>query len=109
MNQIAWVCLFVAGLLEIVWVIAMKYSDGFSKLWPSVLTFGAMWLSFSFLSYALKTLPLGMSYAIWVGVGAVGVAIVSLTWFKEPMTLGQVICIALIVIGIVGLKLMSKS
>jgi quaternary ammonium compound-resistance protein SugE len=109
MNQIAWVCLLIAGLLEIVWVIAMKYSDGFSKLWPSVVTFGAMWLSFSFLSYALKTLPLGMSYAIWVGVGAVGVAIVSFTWFKEAMTLGQVICIALIIIGIAGLKLMSKS
>ena len=109
MNQIAWVCLLIAGLLEIVWVIAMKYSDGFSKLGPSVVTFVAMWLSFSFLSYALKTLPLGVSYAIWVGVGAVGVAIVSFTWFKEAITLGQIICITMIVIGITGLKLMSKS
>lgn len=108
MNIAAWVSLLIAGIFEVVWALAMKQSNGFSKLWPSVITFAAMWASFAFLSYALKTLPLGVSYAIWVGIGTVGVSIFSVVWFKESLSFIQVICISFILLGIVGLKLHSQ-
>jgi quaternary ammonium compound-resistance protein SugE len=101
----AWLVLFIAGVFEVVWAIALKYSDGFTKLWPSVIFGVAAWLSFAFLSQALKTIPIGTAYAIWTGIGAVGVAIIGIAWFKEPAELARVACIALIVAGIVGLKL----
>lgn len=100
----AWISLVIAGMFEIVWAISMKYSDGFSKLWPTLITFGAMWISFAFLSYALKTIPLGTAYAVWVGIGAVGVAIVGVLWFKEPAGFARLMCISMIVMGVVGLK-----
>ncbi|WP_444945254.1 DMT family transporter [Microbulbifer sp. VTAC004] len=105
----AWISLFVAGLFEIVWAVSMKYSEGFTKLWPSVITVMAMWISFAFLSYSLKYIPIGTSYAIWVGIGAVGVAVLGVVWFNEPITLARIACISLIVLGVVGLKLVASS
>lgn len=105
----AWIVLFVAGLFEIAWAVALKYSDGFTKLWPSI-TFGVCaWVSFACLSYALKSLPVGTSYAIWTGIGAVGIAIFGIVWLGEPASAVRVGCIAMIVIGILGLKLSAGS
>jgi len=105
----AWISLAIAGLFEIVWAISMKYSEGFSKLWPTVLTFAAMWISFAFLSYALKLIPIGTAYAVWVGIGAVGVAVIGIFWFKEPAGIARLLCISMIVMGVVGLKLFSPD
>ncbi|WP_405632835.1 DMT family transporter [Pseudoalteromonas sp. Ld20] len=105
MNNAAWFSLFIAGLFEVVWALAMKQSNGFTKLWPSIITFAAMWASFAFLSFALKSLPLGISYTMWVGIGAVGVSIVSVLWLNESISLIQLGCIGLILIGIIGLKI----
>lgn len=104
MNTAAWISLLIAGIFEVVWAIFMKQSNGFTKLWPSVITFLSMWISFAFLSYALKFLPLGVSYAVWVGIGTLGVTIMSFVWFKEPLSFLQIGCIGLILIGIIGLK-----
>ncbi|MFK7831437.1 MAG: multidrug efflux SMR transporter [Congregibacter sp.] len=105
----AWISLVIAGFFEIVWVLALKYSDGLSNWWPSVIFGVAACVSFAFLSYALKTLPMGTAYATWTGIGAVGIAIVGMLWCKEPAGLARVLCIALIVAGIVGLKLTSPA
>lgn len=105
----AWLVLFIAGVFEVVWAIALKYSDGFTKLWPSVIFGVAAWLSFAFLSQALKTIPIGTAYAIWTGIGAVGVAIIGIAWFKEPAELARIACIALIIAGIAGLKLTAAA
>ncbi|WP_409424659.1 MULTISPECIES: DMT family transporter [unclassified Pseudoalteromonas] len=104
MNTAAWISLLIAGIFEVVWAIFMKQSNGFTKLWPSIITFLSMWISFAFLSYALKFLPLGVSYAVWVGIGTLGVTIMSFVWFKEPLSFLQIGCIGLILIGIIGLK-----
>ena len=101
----AWIYLVIAGLLEIVWAIGMKYSHGWTRLWPSVGTIAAMIVSFLLLSVAMKHLHVGTAYATWTGIGAVGVAICGIVLFNEPFTLARVGCIALIVAGIVGLKL----
>ena len=100
-----WIMLVLAGLFEIVWAVALKYSDSFSKLWPSVIFMAAAWLSFACLSYALKTIPMGNAYAAWTGIGAVGIAIIGMVWFGEPVNIIRITCIVLIVIGIVGLKM----
>jgi quaternary ammonium compound-resistance protein SugE len=100
----AWIFLAIAGAFEIVWAVALKQSDGFTKLWPSVIFGFSAWLSFAFLSQALKAIPMGTAYAVWTGVGAVGIAIIGMAWFKEPAELLRISCIALIIIGIVGLK-----
>ena len=105
----AWLVLFIAGLFEIVWVIALKYSEGFTKLWPSIIFGLTAWFSFACLAYAIKTLPLGASYAAWTGIGAVGIAIVGILWFGEPATFIRILCILLIVIGIVGLKITGSG
>ncbi len=105
----AWIYLFIAGLLEIVWAIGLKYTEGFTKLWPSVGTAAAMILSFIFLSQALKTLPVGTGYAIWTGIGAVGTALLGIMLFGESREAGRIVCILLIVAGIVGLKLTSSD
>lgn len=105
----AWVTLVIAGLFEIAWAVALKYSDGFTKLWPSVIFGLTAWISFVCLAHAIKTLPIGTSYAIWTGIGAVGIAIIGITWFGEPATLIRIACIGLIVIGIIGLKLSGGS
>lgn len=104
----AWLYLIIAGLLEVVWATAMKYSEGFTKLWPSAVTIVAMLASFGLLSMAMKELPLGTAYGIWTGIGAVGAVIVGLVFMGEPATLQRLFFIALILIGLIGLKLSSS-
>ncbi|KPF43241.1 molecular chaperone [beta proteobacterium AAP51] len=103
----AWFLLFVAGLLEVGWAIGLKYTEGFTRLWPSVATVTAMGLSVLLLGIAMKTLPVGTAYAVWVGVGAVGTAILGMVLFGEPATVGRLVSLMLIVAGILGLKLFS--
>src|SRR5688572_23751131 len=107
MNR-AWWLLLIAGLLEVVWAIGLKTSDGFRKPGPTAITVSAMIASFYFLAQALKTLPVGTGYAVWTGIGAVGTAIVGVLVFGESRDWGRVLSIALIVAGIVGLKITSK-
>ncbi len=101
----AWVILFFAGLMEICWAIGLKYTEGFTRLIPSVLTLAAMTISVILLAIALKTLPVGTGSAAWTGIGAVGTAILGIVLFGDPATAGRLACIGLIVAGIVGLKL----
>lgn len=103
----AWVVLFIAGLLEVGWAVGLKYTEGFTRLWPSVGTISAMAVSFFLLSHALKTIPVGTGYAIWTGIGAVGTVIVGMALLGEPREVGRIVCILLILTGIVGLKLVS--
>ena len=105
----SWIYLIIAGILEIGWAIGLKYTEGWSKLYPSLITAALMITSFQFLSMALKTLPIGMAYAIWTGIGAVGTAILGMLLFDEPRDLVRILCILLIVAGIVGLKLTSAQ
>lgn len=102
-----WVYLVLAGVLEVVWAVGLKYSEGFTRLWPSLATGVAMVASFWLLATALKSIPLGTGYAIWVGIGAVGTALLGMVIFKEPATVARLVCIGLILAGIVGLKLAS--
>ncbi len=104
-----WLSLGIAGAFEIVWAVGLKYTDGFSRLWPSLITLWAMGLSLFFLGQALKTIPLGTGYAVWTGIGAVGTAILGIVLFAESTQLLRLFCIALIISGIVGLKLSSAS
>lgn len=103
----SWLYLFVAGLLEIVWAIGLKYTEGFTKLVPSAITIVAMVASVWFLALALKTIPVGTGYAVWTGIGAVGTAILGIALFAEPATAARLACIGVIVVGILGLKLAS--
>jgi quaternary ammonium compound-resistance protein SugE len=105
----AWVLLMVAGLLEVGWAIGLKYTEGFSRPWPSIFTLAAMVASVVLLGIAMKSLPVGTSYAVWVGVGAVGTAILGMVLFGEPATAGRLVSLGLIVAGIVGLKLASTA
>lgn len=105
----AWLLLVVAGLLEIVWSISMKASEGFTKHQFTAITLVAAGLSFWLLGLALRQLPVGTAYAVWTGIGAVGAAILGILLFKEPTTLARIVCIALIVGGIVGLKVLSGT
>ena len=100
-----WLSLGIAGAFEVVWAVGLKYTDGFSRLWPSLLTLWAMAISLYFLSQALKTIPLGTGYAVWTGIGAAGTAILGIVLFSASAALLRLFCIALIVAGIVGLKL----
>ena len=108
-QTVAWLVLLVAGLCEIGWAVGLKYTEGFSRLWPSVGTIIAMVVSVALLGLALKTLPLGAAYAVWTGIGAVGTAILGIYLFNEPRDALRLACIALIVAGIVGLKLVTPS
>ena len=103
----AWFLLVLAGLFEVGWAIGLKYTDGFTKLWPTVGTVLAMVISLGLLGVAMKSLPVGTSYAIWVGVGAVGTAILGIALLGEPANAGRLVSLGLIVAGIVGLKLAS--
>jgi quaternary ammonium compound-resistance protein SugE len=103
----AWLYVFIAGVFETVWAIGMKYSDGFSRLWPSVLTIGAMLISFVLLSYAMKTLPVGTTYAVWTGIGAAGTALMGMLLFGESREAARILCIGLIIAGILGLRLVE--
>ena len=101
----AWVVLFIAGLLEIAWAVGLKYIEGFTRLWPSIATGLAVAGSMGLLAVAVRTLPLGTAYAIWTGIGTVGTAVLGIVLFGEPATVLRLVCITLIVAGIVGLKL----
>jgi len=103
----AWTLLIIAGLFEVGWAIGLKYTEGFTRLWPSVWTAAAMVISVVLLGIALKTIPVGTGYAVWTGVGAVGTAILGIILLGDPATWPRLACIALIVSGIVGLKLVS--
>ena len=104
-----WVILFIAGLLEIGWAVGLKYADGFTRLWPSVATMVSLIGSMGLLAVALRTLPLGTAYAVWTGIGTVGTAVLGIVLFREPATAMRLVCIALIVAGIVGLRLSPTS
>jgi quaternary ammonium compound-resistance protein SugE len=104
----AWGILLIAGLCEIGWAVGLKYTEGFSRLVPSVLTLAAMTASVILLGWSLKTLPVGTAYAIWTGVGAVGTAILGMLLFGESREVARLVCIGLIVAGILGLKLVTK-
>lgn len=106
-GVMAWTILFVAGLMEIGWAIGLKYTDGFTRLLPSVLTLTCMLASIVLLGLAVKTLPIGTAYAVWTGIGAVGTAVLGIILFGDPATALRLACIGLIVAGIVGLKLVT--
>ncbi|MCU0407135.1 MAG: quaternary ammonium compound efflux SMR transporter SugE [Ignavibacteriaceae bacterium] len=105
----SWIYLFIAGLFEIGWAVGLKYTEGFTKLWPSVITIIGMILSFYFLSNAVKTIPIGTAYAIWTGIGAVGTAFLGMILFGESKEFIRIFFIFLIVIGIIGLKIFSNA
>jgi quaternary ammonium compound-resistance protein SugE len=107
--RMAWVYLFFAGLLEVAWAIGLKYTDGFTRPWPTALTLAAMVLSIVLLGLALKTLPVGTAYAVWTGIGAVGVALLGIVLFGESASAARLACIGLILSGIVGLKLVTPA
>ena len=101
----AWIYLLLAGLFEVVWAIGLKYTEGFTRLWPTLGTLVAMAVSMVLLARAVKTLPIGTAYAIWTGIGAVGAVALGIALFGDPATLPRLACVALIVVGIIGLKL----
>ncbi|MBK8070769.1 MAG: quaternary ammonium compound efflux SMR transporter SugE [Ramlibacter sp.] len=101
----AWVLLVVAGLFEVIWAIGLKYTEGFTRLWPSVGTVAAMAASVVLLGLAMRTLPVGTAYAVWTGIGAVGTVILGIVLFAEPASAARLVCVGLIVAGILGLKL----
>ncbi|MBN9360083.1 MULTISPECIES: quaternary ammonium compound efflux SMR transporter SugE [unclassified Devosia] len=103
----AWVFLVIAGLLEVVWAIGLKYTDGFSRIGPTAITVAAMVASVVLLGIALRELPVGTGYAIWTGIGTIGTAVLGMLLFQEPATALRLASIGLIVAGIVGLKLVS--
>ena len=102
-----WLILFIAGLFEIAWAIGLKYTEGFTRLWPSVGTVAAMVVSVGLLGLAMRTLPVGTAYAVWTGIGAVGTVILGIVLFAEPATAARLFCLGLILAGILGLKLTS--
>ena len=105
----AWVYLIVAGLFEVGWAVGLKYTDGFTRLVPSLLTGAALVASMLLLSLAVRTLPIGTAYGIWVGIGAVGTAVLGMWLFDEPRTAGRVFFLTLLLVSLVGLKLTSSA
>lgn len=105
----AWLWLIIAGLLETGWAIGLKYTDGFTKLWPSVLTIAGIALSMFLLSVAARTLPIGTAYPIWVGIGAAGAVILGIVLLGEPATLARLFFLVLLLVAIIGLKLTGEG
>lgn len=103
----AWVFLVLAGLLEVVWAWGLKSSGGFSRFWPSVVTVATMVASFGLLAQALRTIPLGTGYTVWTGIGAAGTVLIGMFFLGEPKDAGRLLCLAMILAGVVGLKLTS--
>ncbi|MBL7645233.1 MAG: quaternary ammonium compound efflux SMR transporter SugE [Candidatus Hydrogenedentes bacterium] len=104
-----WILLIIAGLLEVGWAIGLKYSEGFTRLWPSVFTVVTMAMSVFLLAVAMRSLPVGTAYAVWTGVGAVGTVILGIALFGESASLARLLCVALIIAGIAGLKFITKK
>ncbi len=104
----AWLALLLAGLLEVGWALGLKYSDGFTRFWPSLATIVAIALSFALMGITLRSLPFGTAYAIWTGIGAAGTMIIGMVAFGEPADIVRVTCLVLILSGVVGLKLVSS-
>jgi len=105
----AWIYLIVAGLLEVGWAVGLKYTAGFTRLWPSMATLAAMVVSFALLAQAIKTIPLGTGYAVWTGIGAAGTAIFGMMVLNEPRDVARVLCLVLIVAGVIGLKVTASE
>jgi quaternary ammonium compound-resistance protein SugE len=105
----AWLALLLAGVLEVIWALGLKYSDGFTRLWPTLAMAGAVGLSFLLFSASLKALPFGTAYAVWAGLGASGVVIAGMVLFGEPADALRIACLTLIVTGMVGLKLITPQ
>jgi len=105
----SWLILFIAGLFEVAWAIGLKYSEGFTKLWPSIFTIVSIIISMGLLAFSLKSLPVGTAYAVWTGIGAVGTAILGIILFGESKELIRIFFILLIVAGIVGLRIFSGN
>lgn len=103
-TALAWLVLVIAGLFEVGWAIGLKYTEGFTRLWPSVGTVTAMVVSVVLLGWAMRTLPVGTAYAVWTGIGAVGTVALGIVLFQEPATVARLACVGLILAGIVGLK-----
>lgn len=104
----AWVYLFIAGIFEVIWVIFLKYSEGFSRLIPSVITIITMSCSFLLLSQAMKNLPMGTAYAVWTSIGTVGATVLGIILFNESLNLIRILCLIFVIIGIIGLKLTNN-
>jgi quaternary ammonium compound-resistance protein SugE len=107
--MLPWIYLIIAGILEIGWAIGLKYTEGFSRLWPSVATIAAMIASFLLLSTALKTIPVGTGYAVWTGIGAAGTALIGMMFLGESREVLRLVFIVMIVAGVIGLKFASSS
>ena len=105
----AWIQLVIAGIFEVLWATCLKYTDGFTKLVPSILTVAGMLISFYFLSSAIKTLPMGTAYAVWTGIGAIGAVLVGILFFNESKDVLRLVFVGFILIGIVGLKAVSSE
>jgi quaternary ammonium compound-resistance protein SugE len=103
----SWFVLVVAGLFEIVWAIGLKYTEGFTRLWPTVATIAAMIVSLSLLGFAMRSIPVGTAYAVWTGIGTVGTVILGIVLFGDPATALRLLCVGLILAGIIGLKLVG--
>ena len=103
----AWGYLVIAGIFEIVWAFGLKYTDGFTRVWPTIGTFAPMAVSLLFLDWGLRTIPLGTAYAVWTGIGIAGTATLGIIVFNEPTTVLRLVCIGMILSGIVGLKFLS--
>ena len=106
--MMAWGILVVAGILEMDWAVGLKYTEGFTRLWPTVFTALSMILSIGLLGLAVRTLPIGTAYAVWTGIGTLGTAILGVVLFREPATIARMVSIMLIVAGIIGVKLSSE-
>lgn len=104
-----WLILLVAGLFEVAWAIGLKYSEGFTRLWPTVFTVTAMIISVALLGIAMKSLPVGTAYSVWVGVGAAGTVALGIVLFGEPVSVARLVSVAFIIIGIIGLKLATPG
>jgi quaternary ammonium compound-resistance protein SugE len=105
----AWLYLLLAGVLEVVWALSMKRTDGFTKLGPSLFTIGFMGMSFYLLALAMRALPVGTAYAVWTGIGAAGTVLFGMFFFNEPRDAGRLACVGLIIAGVLGLKFFSKA
>jgi quaternary ammonium compound-resistance protein SugE len=105
----AWLALLLAGMFEILWILGMKYSDGFSRFWPSLATIVSLALSFAMLNLSLKSVPFGTAYAIWTGIGAGGAVLMGILLFGEPADVPRIACLVLIVVGTIGLRLVART